>query len=263
MIWIIIRNLLSSVWIEEAGTWQKINSVLGAMILFQVTIQQRHAPRELYVKNVRAITQLLFIVISTKSKTTHQEEMMRKREKISCQIDAQKLQDLSNASIIQRTSMVSMCVVPVTGKHKNKRILRSLRIKSKKIWLNLPTIYTQNQLPVDTNEVATPKKLEKWKCLELILGEISENNNIQKINQLERRFRKDDSYYQYYKAFMDDMLAKKYAKKSAWPAPLGKTWYVPHHYVFNPNKLVAEKHEGCRKTQKLLAIPVVERQWRQ
>ena len=80
--------------------------------------------------------------------------------------------------------------------------------------------------------------------MELILGEISENNNIQKINQLERRFRKDDSYYQYYKAFMDDMLAKKYAKKSASPASLGKTWYVPHHCVFNPNKLIAEKHRS-------------------
>ena len=50
--------------------------------------------------------------------------------------------------------------------------------KSKKIWLNLPT-YIQNQLPVDKNEVATPKKLEKWKYLQPILGEISEKNDIQ------------------------------------------------------------------------------------
>ena len=35
---------------------------------------------------------------------------------------------------------------------------------------------------------------------------------------------------------MDDMLAKGYAKKSTSPAPLGKTWYIPHHGVFNPNK---------------------------
>ena len=35
---------------------------------------------------------------------------------------------------------------------------------------------------------------------------------------------------------MDDMLTKGYAKKSTPPAPLGKTWYIPHHGVFNPNK---------------------------
>ena len=107
--------------------------------------------------------------------------------------------------------MVSVCVVPVTVKHKNSSrevttfamldncsqgtfvkedLLKKLKIggratsisiktlngentfqshavhgqqvcnsntKSKKIWVNLPTTYTQNQLPVDTNEVATPK----------------------------------------------------------------------------------------------------------
>ena len=260
--------------------------------------------------------------------------------------------------------------------------------KSKKIWPNLPTTYTQNQLPVDTNEVGTPMKLEIWKYLEPILGEKDDievdlltgancvkalepikvissevhdpyayktvlglcvvgpmsvnkanlkevkcnniyvheanpvkranhhfalkgpvrevdiatmlqrmyetnftepqlqpstscsrfkefsfndasfmelmdrevkqidghyqlplplknsklelpNNQVmveRRINQLERRFSKDDSYFQYYKTFMDDMLAKGYAKKSISPAPLGKTWYIPHHGVFNPNK---------------------------
>ena len=33
--------------------------------------------------------------------------------------------------------------------------------KSKKVWLNIPTTYTQNQLPVDTNEVGTPKNPEE------------------------------------------------------------------------------------------------------
>ena len=59
---------------KEAGTWPKINSVLGPVILSQVTTQQRHAPRELYVKNVRTIIQLLIMVISTESKTMHQEK---------------------------------------------------------------------------------------------------------------------------------------------------------------------------------------------
>ena len=51
--------------------------------------------------------------------------------------------------------------------------------KSKKIWLILPPTYTQHQFPVDTSEVATQKKLEKWKYLQPILGEISEKDDIQ------------------------------------------------------------------------------------
>ena len=55
----------------------------------------------------------------------------------------------------------------------------SSNTNSKKIWLNLPTTYTQNQLPVATNEVATPKKLKKWKYLKPILGKISGRDDIQ------------------------------------------------------------------------------------
>ena len=63
----------------------------GAMILSQVIMQQRHGPRELCVKNVRTIIQLLFMVISTTCKIMQQEKMMiLKRKKLSCQIDAQK-----------------------------------------------------------------------------------------------------------------------------------------------------------------------------
>ena len=35
---------------------------------------------------------------------------------------------------------------------------------------------------------------------------------------------------------MDDMLTEGYAKKSTSPDQLGKTWYIPHHGVLNPNK---------------------------
>ena len=57
-----------------------------------------------------------------------------------------------------------------------------------------------------------------------------------RINQLERRFRRDDSYFQYYKTFVDCMLEKEYTKKSMSPAPLRKTQYIHQHAVFNPNK---------------------------
>ena len=76
---------------REAGIWPKTNSALDAMILSQVTIQLRYAPRGLYVKNVRTIIQLLSMVISTKRKKMNQEKMMmRKRKKLSYQTDAQK-----------------------------------------------------------------------------------------------------------------------------------------------------------------------------
>ena len=76
---------------READIWPKTNSVLDAMILSQVTIQLRHAPRGLYVKNVRTIIQLLYMVISTKRKKINQEKMMmKKRNKLSYQTDAQK-----------------------------------------------------------------------------------------------------------------------------------------------------------------------------
>ena len=76
---------------REGDTWPKTNSVLDAMILSQVTIQLRHAPRGLYVKDVRTIIQLLFMVISTESKKMNQEKMMMgKRKKLSYQIDSQK-----------------------------------------------------------------------------------------------------------------------------------------------------------------------------
>ena len=43
-----------------------------------------------------------------------------------------------------------------------------------------------------------------------------------KINQSERRCRRDDSYFQYYKTFVDDMLAKGHTKKSTSPTSLGR-----------------------------------------
>ena len=46
-----------------------------------------------------------------------------------------------------------------------------------------------------------------------------------RINQLDWRFRRE-SYFQCCKTFMDDMLAKEYAKKSTSPFLLGKTWYT-------------------------------------
>ena len=149
-----------------------------------------------------------------------------KKEETQLSNRCTEIEDFNDASINQETSMVSMCVVPVTVKHKNSSkdvkvfamldnrsqgtsvkedLMKKLNIggrttsisiktlnrentfqlhqvdglqvcnsntKSKKIWLNFRTTYTQNQLKIDTNEVATPKKLEKWKYLEPIPGKL-------------------------------------------------------------------------------------------
>ena len=96
---------------REAGNWPKTNSVFRSMILPQVTIQQRHVPRKLYVKNVRTITQLPFKVISTKSRTSHQQKMMMgKRKKLKYQIDPQK-QKISAMLPLTKELVWSVCVL--------------------------------------------------------------------------------------------------------------------------------------------------------
>ena len=56
--------------------------------------------------------------------------------------------------------------------------------------------------------------------------------------QLKRRLLREPLVHQKYKGFMDDLLAKDYARKvnSQDPGPLGTRWYLPHHPVFNPQK---------------------------
>ncbi|KAL9989490.1 hypothetical protein ACROYT_G004049 [Oculina patagonica] len=56
--------------------------------------------------------------------------------------------------------------------------------------------------------------------------------------QLKRRLLKEPLVHQKYKAFMDDLLSKDYARKVNCqdPGPLGTHWYLPHHPVFSPQK---------------------------
>ena len=39
-----------------------------------------------------------------------------------------------------------------------------------------------------------------------------------------------------YRAFTEDMISKRYAKQSEKPAPVGRSWYIPHYGVYHPNK---------------------------
>ena len=93
---------------ERSRFLEKTNSVL---ILSQVTIQQRHVPRGLYVKNVRIIIQQLFMFVSTKNKSMHQEKMvMRKRKKLGYQIDTQE-QKISVTFPLTNKLVRSVCVL--------------------------------------------------------------------------------------------------------------------------------------------------------
>ena len=44
-------------------------------------------------------------------------------------------------------------------------------------WLQLPSIYTQENLPVDNREIATTKKLKKWKYLDKLRLVMSVDDN--------------------------------------------------------------------------------------
>ena len=45
-------------------------------------------------------------------------------------------------------------------------------------WLELPDKYTKKYLPVGKEDIATPSKLKQRGHLEIILGEINEDDNI-------------------------------------------------------------------------------------
>ena len=83
--------------------------------------------------------------------------------------------------------------------------------------------------------------------------------------QLKRQLLREPLVHQKYKALMDDLLAKDYARKvnSQDLGPLGTRWYLPHHPVFNlqkPGKVrvvfdCSAKHYGTSLNDQLLQGP--------
>lgn len=61
---------------------------------------------------------------------------------------------------------------------------------------------------------------------------------VHRLQQLKLRFRRDEKYKEDYTAFMNDMIKKGYAEKIPKDEVRkdGKTWYLPHHGVFHPQK---------------------------
>ena len=51
---------------------------------------------------------------------------------------------------------------------------------------------------------------------------------VKRLNCFQRRFLKDEHFYEMYKTFIADMVAKGYAKKTGNNGKSGKRWYIPH-----------------------------------
>ena len=49
--------------------------------------------------------------------------------------------------------------------------------KAERVWVKLPCTYLQEDLPVDSNEVATIDKIKMWGYLDKIKGEINASDN--------------------------------------------------------------------------------------
>ena len=56
-----------------------------------------------------------------------------------------------------------------------------------------------------------------------------------RLASLKNQFLRDSKYWSDYKLFIQDLLTKDYARKSAGVPAEGKCWYIPHHGVHNPN----------------------------
>ena len=59
---------------------------------------------------------------------------------------------------------------------------------------------------------------------------------IKSMQSLKKRFERDEPFYSQCKCFMDELIDKKYARKCDCAGPEGRTWYVLHQGVLNPNK---------------------------
>ena len=58
----------------------------------------------------------------------------------------------------------------------------------------------------------------------------------QRLSYLQKRFNKNKEFEKYYVRFMEEIISKRYARKSSREAAPGKIWYLPHHGVYHPNK---------------------------
>ena len=110
-----------------------------------------------------------------------------------------------------------------------------------KVTLDVEEMSTEDRRFLELMDAET-KKIGKHYVLPLPFknSELSLPNN-RKIAEkraasLKYHFLRDEKYWSDYKAFIQDLLNKGYARKSAGAPAEGKCWYIPHHGVYHPHK---------------------------
>ena len=53
---------------------------------------------------------------------------------------------------------------------------------------------------------------------------------------LKKRFIKNETFFEEYHKFMNDILQKGYARVDSKVQPYSKTWYILHHDIYHPSK---------------------------
>ena len=46
------------------------------------------------------------------------------------------------------------------------------------IWIDIPKVYTKEEIAVDNEDIATPAKLKQWNYLQRIIGKITQDSSI-------------------------------------------------------------------------------------
>lgn len=65
-----------------------------------------------------------------------------------------------------------------------------------------------------------------------------DNRNVvlRRLMHLKERFIRNPKFLAEYQRFMKNIMDKGYARKAVLPASPGKSWYIPHHAVYNEKK---------------------------
>ena len=89
---------------------------------------------------------------------------------------------LSDLGIQRRKT--SITVKAMNGKvTKSSEVMEVLKVaqasngKAERVWVKLPCTYTQEDLPVDSNKVATIDKIKRWGYMDKIKAEVNANDN--------------------------------------------------------------------------------------
>ena len=105
---------------------------------------------------------------------------------------------------------------------------------------NMVEISKNSQTFLKTTEESTTKSGNHYVVPLLFKKEnlIMPNNRkqtMQSLVYLKRRFKKDPAFFEDYKQLMSDLLVKRYARRMD-DSPVARTWYIPHHGVYDPSK---------------------------